>query len=147
MRNFEFIVHVAVRVAEEKNLAEFSTNFFSNHKEKPELNIPPYIILPENKYKSFFDLVVAILYFYFAFVIPFRIAFYTLDTNTDYIIYEIVFEMVFCVDIALSFLCAYYSNSVLVTNIRSIGKKYLLDRFFLDFIALFPFYHLNAHLY
>ena len=147
LRNLEFIIDVAHNAAEERNVEKFNSKFFSNYSVKEESNIPFYIIVPENKVKALFDLLVALLYFYFAFVIPFRIAFYSDIINEKLIPHEIAFEFIFLIDIILSFFCAFYENSILVISLSDIRKRYLLDRFILDFIGVFPFYLLNANLY
>ncbi|OMJ71118.1 hypothetical protein SteCoe_30750 [Stentor coeruleus] len=147
LKNLEFIIDVAHSAAEERNVSRFNSNFFSKFSENDELHLPWYIILPESKIKSLFDLLVSFLYLYFAFVIPFRIGFYTQSTNEELIPHETVFEAILLIDILLNFFCAYYENSVLIYDLRLIAKKYLLNRFILDTIAIPPFYVLNANLY
>ena len=147
LKNLEFIIDVAHQAAEEKNISRFNSNFFSQINQNDELQLPWYIITPDSKIKSIFDLFVSILYLYFAFVIPFRIGFYSKEVNETVIPHEVAFDMILLFDIVMTFFCAYYENSVLIYSLRQISKKYLLNRFLLDFIAIFPFYLLNQNLY
>lgn len=147
LKNLEFIIDVAHQAAEERNISRFNSNFFSKLNQNEELNLPWYIITPESKVKSLFDLLVSILYLYFAFVIPFRIGFYTKDVNEKIILHEVVFDIVLLLDIILTFFTAYYDNSVLKHSLKDIGKKFLLNRFLLDFLAIPPFYLINDNLY
>jgi Ion transport protein/Cyclic nucleotide-binding domain len=147
LMSLEFIIQVSHIAAEEKNASEFNSRFFSNQNEKKEINVPWYIILPENKLKSLFDLVIAIIYFYFAFSIPFRISFYDNETNKKLVLFDTVFEVFILIDIILTFFCAYYQNSVIITDLKSIAKRYLRKRFIWDLIAVPPFYLLDKGFY
>lgn len=145
--NLEFIIDVAHLAAEERNISRFNSNFFSKLNQNEELNLPWYIITPESKIKAVFDLIVSILYLYFAFVIPFRIGFYSKDVNETLIEHEIVFDIILLLDIVLSFFTAFYDNSVLKYSLKDIAKKVVLGRFLLDLLAIPPFYLINENLY
>lgn len=147
LRNLVFIIDMAHQIAEERNVERFNSKFFSNYSIKEESNIPFYIILPENKLKSVFDLLVAVLYFYFAFVIPFRIGFYSEEENKILISHEIFFDSILFLEIISNFFCAYYENSILVINLKEIRKRYFMNHFVLDLLAVFPFYLIHANLY
>ena len=142
----EFIIAVAHKAAEETNISQFNLKFFTSYMEKEESNVPFYIILPENKIKSAFDFIISLMYFYFAFIVPFRICFDS-ENDNKLVEYDIVFDIVIFIDICLTFFTAYYDNSLLVIDLKSISKRYVQDRFVADFIAVLPFYLINNYFY
>lgn len=106
----------------------------------------PFIIYPEDIWKQVFDFVVSMLMLYFCIVIPFRIAFCN-KLPEVLISYELVFDMFLLIDVALTFFTAYQIDITLIENHKEIAKNYIKKKFIFDFIACFPFYLINPHLY
>ena len=69
-----------------------------------------------------FDLVASILKFYFALVIPYRLALIGRIPN-DFIVHEFLFDMILLLDAILSFFTAYYKDLNIVVSYSLIAKN------------------------
>ena len=96
----------------------------------------PWIILPDNPYKKFWDLIIALLILYSAIITPYEIAFS--DSNKSNW-FEILIDIFLAIDIVLTFFSAYTDDEEnLVKNHKKIIKKYLQSWFIIDFISVLP---------
>ena len=93
-----------------------------------------------------FDLVASILKFYFALVIPYRLALIGRIPN-DFIVHEFLFDMILLLDAILSFFTAYYKDLNIVVSYSLIAKNNIKKFVYLDIIASFPYYLSGPHLY
>lgn len=102
---------------------------------------------PYERVRLIWDLLLGLIILYNIITIPIRIAFeLQLDwhnkafKNMIFIIFELVFDLMFIIDIGLNFVTAYFKvDGQLVTNFKSIAAKYVRSWLFLDIIASVPF--------
>eukprot|EP01006_Ploeotia_vitrea_P007575 TRINITY_DN17489_c0_g1_i1.p1 TRINITY_DN17489_c0_g1~~TRINITY_DN17489_c0_g1_i1.p1 ORF type:complete len:759 (-),score=368.03 TRINITY_DN17489_c0_g1_i1:61-2133(-) len=106
--------------------------------EEEETHIPWFIILPSSPVKSVWDTVVLGLLLYLVAFLPWRVAFSDAD---DVSWLDIVVDVLFGIDIIMSFFTAYEDKrGRVITTHSMIVKHYLRTWFVLDLIATFPFY-------
>jgi hypothetical protein len=71
-------------------------------------------------------------------VTPYRIAFVEVDT-TSWIVFELILDFIFAVDIALNFFTAYFdSHHNLILDRKLLARKYMTGWFYIDFISIIP---------
>jgi hypothetical protein len=106
---------------------------------------PWFIMLPHNKFRLGWDVVMAWLLCIMAFYVPFRVCFYWEDTLDDQdpntFIFEAFLDCCFALDIILNFFTAYTEpkTSVVISQPRKIAMHYFRGFFLIDVIATFPF--------
>jgi hypothetical protein len=105
-----------------------------------------WIIYPFNTLKTFFDLTTAILVLYFCFATPFRLSFLTKSENEEPVYYELVFECVLLADIVVRFFTAYIQDIEIIDDSWKIAKSYLRLMFWIDLLAVIPFYLIDGDL-
>jgi potassium channel len=72
-------------------------------------------------------------------ITPFRVAFYDQDT-TLWIVLDSLVDFLFVVDIILNFFMAYFDEADhLISDKRTIAKRYLRSWFLIDAFAVIPF--------
>ena len=97
------------------------------------------LIYPEDKYKSNWDLLMAVLLIFTCMVTPYRIAFSEDDALWITINYTVDF-LFFC-DIIVIFFTAFYDEEFVIHENRwTIAKNYIKSGWlFIDALAIFPF--------
>lgn len=99
------------------------------------------VIKPDNQKLIFwnylFSLVFIVDIFYMTSVV-FEYRDDSLDSNN--MIFLNLFEVFFLIEMCLHFLRAYHNDSGLVQDPATIANSYLKTYFFLDLLAMFPFY-------
>lgn len=99
-----------------------------------------YIIHPDTKWKSFFDVWILILVGYSCIINMYITAFSAEKSDTDTIIFWIV-EVFFYFDFTFSWFMGFRDpeTTELVWAFKEIAKNYLKGWFTIDFISIFPF--------
>lgn len=129
------------KLLEDKNFTEYiierSTRLLRG---KTQIHIPPCILLPDGRFREYWNLLIGILLIYTALITPFTISFMDI-TSGDWIFeMDLVVDICFLADTALNFFTAYYNkDNILIYNRCKIAKNYLKHNFFLDLLASFPF--------
>lgn len=97
------------------------------------------MIYPNNEVKRNWDAVITLLLLITCMITPYRLAF----SGTDppfWLVVNMIVDLMFAIDIILSFLTAYYTDEYeLVDNRCAIAKSYLMSWFIIDFVAIIPF--------
>ena len=103
--------------------------------QKPAL----YIIMPTNKFKVGWNVVIIMLLAYTSTVVPFQVAFVDIDGFFTVILNYII-DILFGIDIIINFFSAYeHPNSQQPeTKLSKIASKYIWSWFLLDLIATIP---------
>ena len=96
---------------------------------------PWYIIRPTSKSKSAWDFLVHLILLYCVFTIPYRLSFIL---DSVYSTADIAIDLLFTVDIMLTFFTGYYHEGIFVFDIRKIALEYFKKWFLIDFVAAFP---------
>ena len=130
----------------------FNDDDDSEVNEKITLNVqnPSYILLPNGKFRTKWDVYMAIVLSFVAFYVPFRVC---LQWNeSDFGHFGAAFwldrwiDLTFGIDIILNFFTAYTEkDGTIVTNPRKIGLRYLQGSFLIDIIATMPFQYILSH--
>jgi CRP-like cAMP-binding protein len=95
-------------------------------------------IMPHHKYKMCWDVLIFFLLLWILIRLPWRVAF---DESNGVLPMDIVTDIIFAVDIILTFLTAYEDwRGSLVTDLDAIARNYVKGWFWLDLLATFPFY-------
>jgi hypothetical protein len=103
---------------------------------------PRYILLPDNKFKRGWNVIMILLLAYVATFVPFNICFnldFTGELSTMDIVDAIV-DILFAVDIVINFLSTYEdpATQIPVIDIKKIASNYITGWFLIDIIAVFP---------
>ena len=102
-------------------------------------SINDYVIDPSTTWKVCWDIFVGSNILYSAIVVPFRLGFHV--TITPMWLYaEVSVDVVFFVDMILSFLTSYTDNGEKIKSIDQIALHYLKTWFTLDLVSTVPFY-------
>lgn len=97
-------------------------------------------ILPENRYKIIWDIMLIISLVVFGLMSPFMINFYKNETSPDYQTFEQIMAVQFMIDIIINFVTGYIDEQKrVITNLRMIWWNYLTSWFLLDLLSAFPF--------
>ena len=104
------------------------------------------VIYPQDIWKTYFDLFIAILIIYFCFSTPYRLSFLSAEQNSEPVIYELVFEVFLLADIVLWFFTAYIDDIDIIDDHVLIAKKYLSHLFIIDLLAVIPFFLADGEL-
>ena len=96
-----------------------------------------YIIMPDSKFKTFWNIAVIVLLAYTSTFVPFQVAFVDQDSSFEIFLNYLV-DILFGVDIIVNFLSAYETNHRVETRLKPIAKNYLTGWFTLDLVATFP---------
>ena len=78
-------------------------------------NYDYWIILPDDKFKPYWDVVIAIFVFLVCIFTPARIAF-TDDDSLHWIVADSLVDTVFLIDLVLNFFFAYYDEEYLLVD-------------------------------
>ena len=97
----------------------------------------PWIIFPDNIYKTIWDLFIVILNLYTSIIIPYKVAF---TEENEFTSFEMFISISFAIDMILSFFTAYTdSEENLVKQKSKIIMEYLKGWFIIDLISVIPF--------
>ena len=98
------------------------------------------LIMPEDKFKAVWNMIIVILLMYTAIFVPFRIAFVQTDSSSI-VVFEQIVDIIFGIDILVNFLSATEDteSNTLIYKHKDIAKKYIKSWFILDLVACFPF--------
>ena len=109
-----------------------------------------WVIMPENAYKSIWNLLISYIIIYCSIFGPYQFAFINKENKTDKII-EILFEIIFTIDIILNFFSAFIDKEDnIIKNHKKIIYNYLTGWFIIDVISALPFHFLindSNHVY
>ena len=98
-----------------------------------------FVILPDDPFKSFWDMFINLILLFVCFVTPYRIALIE-DNDLGWTIVDYLINIAFTVDMILTFFMAYYDYEyILIDTKREIAWNYLKTWFSIDFISVFPF--------
>ena len=97
-----------------------------------------FIILPDDKFKTYWDLTITLLLLFVCIAAPTRIAFSDED-EIGWIIIDSVVDTLFFVDIVLNFFFAYHDMEYnLIDDRKTIAKGYMKSWFTIDVISILP---------
>ena len=97
-----------------------------------------WIILPDDKFKPYWDVVIALFVFLVCLFTPANIAF-TDGDSLAFIIANSIVDFVFLIDLVLNFFFAYYDDEFwLVDDRKKIARSYLRSWFIVDLVAILP---------
>ena len=99
----------------------------------------PCVIMPDQKFKVFWNIVIIILLLYTATVVPYRISFYD-EASTGFLaFFEIMVDVLFGLDIIVNFCSAIeLPNGKVEARCKPIAKSYIRSWFLMDLFATFP---------
>ena len=103
------------------------------------------IIKPENKIIGKWDFYIIILTIYTGIEIPLRFAFGYEATGSIHFM-EILISVSFAIDILLNFRRAYKGGMHLITDPKSIAKRYMKSWFLIDLLATVPFFMISGNI-
>lgn len=96
------------------------------------------VIFPENKYKQRWDILIAILLLITAVYVPLRVSFYD-QVTIGFLVIDSLFDLVFVVDIVLTFFSAVPKRGgLLETRHKYIAKEYFKLWFWIDLTCSIP---------
>lgn len=88
---------------------------------------------------TYWHIIVCILLFYTASVMPYALAFIEIEPWDGWFVIDLITDILFFTDVLLIFNTAYYDKEGnLVTDRKIIARDYLLSWFFLDILACVP---------
>lgn len=100
------------------------------------------VILPDSKFKIFWNIVITILLIYTAIFVPYNVAFVEGDeASTANDVLSTTMDILFTIDIFVNFISGYEDDQEgkVVTDMRRIAKTYLSGWFLPDVLACIPF--------
>jgi len=108
---------------------------------QPEEQVSRFVISVDSKWKQMWDIWCMLLVLYVALVVPYRLSL-DLDDNKGLVVFNIIMDLCFLLDIVLTFFTSYYDDNAgrTISTNREIAVKYLTSFFFyIDVISIFPF--------
>lgn len=76
---------------------------------------------------------------YIVLFLPVKFSFYSEIDTPEWDIFDYCSDVVFLIDLILTFFTPYYAGEALITNMRSICFNYLKLWFWMDFLSIIPF--------
>jgi hypothetical protein len=102
--------------------------------------VPLFMIHPNSKGKSYWNLIVAILLIYTATIMPFALAFIESQPYDAWFVFDLMIDILFFIDVLVNCNTAYYnSEGKLISSRIRIFCNYLRTWLIIDLIACFPF--------
>ena len=102
------------------------------------------VVLPKSNVRQGWDVVVVILLLYTLIFLPLRVAFQ--NEENESLALDIVIDVLFFMDILMSFVSAYrLADGTVIRDFDTIAKRYLQRWFIMDVIATFPFYAIGVN--
>ncbi len=97
-----------------------------------------FVLLPDDKFKERWEIMITMLLLFTAIVTPYRIAFFTTDDIT-WTVVDYFTDVLFGIDIVVNFFSAFESaNDELIHNRRVIARTYLKSWFAVDILSILP---------
>ena len=93
-------------------------------------------------WKFYWDIGIILLFVYTSFQVPYAMAFdqgNVIDFTNLWQIWGLIMDVLYMIDIALSFVTERYHQGLLVSRLRPIMTLYIREEFMLDFAGSFPF--------
>lgn len=100
-------------------------------------NIKNFIISPDSKIKKMWDLFVFTVTIYTALYIPISIVF-KITPRGIFLFIEIMLSIIYIADVIINLRTAYMERMKLISDFKSIAKRYLKKWFWFDIIACIP---------
>jgi len=102
-----------------------------------------YILYPEDKFKSSWDLIISINLIFMCFYTPVCIAFtpeqFDTKGSNQYNIH-LIMDCIFGLDIIIVFFSAFFDNDFHIhDDLSTIAQRYLVGWFLIDVVAIIPF--------
>lgn len=99
----------------------------------------PFILMPENKLKMFWNIITMLLLLYTASFVPYRTSFLD-ELPESFTNFEWAVDSLFAFDIILSFISAYEDKDKNIeVRLKYIASSYIKSWFFFDLSAIIPF--------
>ena len=112
---------------------------YSEEEDSDKENDFEYVVMPDNKYKGYFDCVLTLILIYSSIILPYKMAFYDNETTSDEVIDWICTVVLLC-DLILSFFTAYIDNDDnVIKNRKKIIHNYIKSWFVIDVLSIVPF--------
>ena len=96
------------------------------------------IISPESNFRLAWDAFVGLLVVYYTIIVPVRVAFDRAEPTDEETLLDMIFNIVFVLDIVLNFRTAVKLDGVLIEDPRKIRNAYLKSWFLIDFLSTIP---------
>jgi hypothetical protein len=114
-----------------------SSNIVCCHTRKKGQHL--FMLYPEDPFKNYWDLFIAVVLIFTCLVTPYRIALIELD-NRKWVVTNNIVDSLFLIDIFIIFNSAFYDEDFNLIDCRKeIAKNYLTTWFPIDFFAIIPF--------
>ena len=98
-----------------------------------------YLIYSENDWKDQWDIFISFVLIFSCIVIPYQIAFKTIDNSKNLTTAILVADVFFLIDIVLNFLTVVHDDDHNeIDDVKIIARSYLFGWFFIDVVAIFP---------
>ena len=99
-----------------------------------------FIILPDSKFRGFWNIIIMILLIYTATFLPIRTAFIDVDPPGLFEL-EIIIDVLFFMDVYINFCSAYIDKNTgfIEAGFKNIAKNYCTSWFLFDITACIPF--------
>jgi hypothetical protein len=95
------------------------------------------VILPTNKVKQWWDLLIIVLLLYTAIYIPIKVSFIE-ESYTAVFVFELLVDILFLTDVVLTFFTAFYKKNELIIDKTEIMKNYMSGWFLIDLTTSIP---------
>jgi len=118
----------------------------------PKKEVPIFPFDPDTVPKQAWDVMILFMLLYTTFSVPYLLAFGEWSPGSLMVrgepdhaewgplaIFHLLLDVIFCLDIVVTFCTAYTARGVYVTNMRHISANYLRTWFFIDFMGSVPF--------
>lgn len=104
----------------------------------PTLKDSRCVVLPDNKFKRRWDLLITLLLLVTVVFVPFRVAFYD-EADPGMIAVETTVDVCFIIDIILTFFTAYEKNGKMEVRHKQLALAYFRRWFWIDVVSSIPF--------
>lgn len=124
-------------------LSEFITMFGASRKIELDIDVEikplPFILMPHNGLKMFWNFIIMLLLLYTATFVPYRTAFID-DAPQALVDFEWFVDALFIFDLIINFISAYEDRDKNIeVRLKYIAINYIKTWFFLDIAACIPF--------
>ena len=100
------------------------------------------VIRPGNRLVMMFDLLVAVCVLYSSVAAPMKVAYRATFLEE----LEVLFDVLFSLDMALQFVCGYMERGYPVLSLRTVARRYASTWFLIDLVAVIPWEALSEGL-
>lgn len=90
------------------------------------------------KIKKFWDTIIMFLILYSVSIDPYRLAFFSDDSESNWVFFEMFIDVAFMIEVVLNFFTPYQKGERIIDNHKKIVTHYLSTWFFIDFLSSFP---------